>query len=309
MSENVQDVVYALQCAQNVCFAARASGLYRSIDGGRSWTFAYASLALPQPLPTTSVVLSPDFAADHTVFAGVPGGVLYSLDGGDTWHTVVLGSPPPTVSALAISPDFGQDGVLLAGTMEDGVFRSGNRGYTWAAWNFGLLDLAIFTLAISPNFAADETLFAGVESGLFRSTNGGRAWREITLPVGYEPVLSLALSPAYAQDGTLFAGTESQGLLRSTDRGTTWTQVVTTDRPVNGLLLASNFPAMPYVLALQEHALLLSPDAGQTWGEYPTELSGMSTVLALTDLTPGASLLIGTTRGEVVPLVLPTGFR
>lgn len=309
MSENIQDVVYALHCAQNVCFAARASGLYRSADGGRSWQFAYASLALTGPLPTTSVVTSPDFATDRTVFAGVSGGVLYSLDGGDTWQTVGLGAPSPTVSSLVISPDFGRDGVLLAGTMEDGIFRSGNRGYNWAAWNFGLLDLAVFTLAISPNFAVDETLFAGVESGIFRSTNGGRAWREITLPVGYEPVLSLALSPAYAQDGTLFAGTESQGLLRSTDRGASWTQLVTTDGPVNGLLLAPDFPTMPYILALQERTLLFSQDAGQTWREYPTELAGMSTVLAPAGLAPGAPLLIGTTRGDVVSLILPTDFR
>ncbi|MEJ5310622.1 MAG: hypothetical protein WHX52_12690 [Anaerolineae bacterium] len=306
MSENTQDIVYALQCAQNVCFAARASGLYRSTDGGRSWEFAYASLALTDSLPTTSVVISPDFATDRTVFAGVSGGVLYSLDGGDSWQIVELGMPPSTVSTLVISPDFGRDGVLLAGTMEDGVFRSGNRGYNWAAWNFGLLDLSIFTLAISPDFAADETLFAGVESGIFRSTNGGRAWREITLPVGYEPVLSLALSPAYAQDGTLFAGTESQGVLRSTDRGATWTQAATPDGPVNSLLLAPDFPTRPYILALLEHALLLSQDAGQTWREYPTGLNDMSAVLAPAGLAPGAPLIIGTTRGDVVSLVLPT---
>ncbi len=309
MSEHIQDVVYALHCAQNVWFAARASGLYRSTDGGRSWQSAYASLALAGALPTTSVVTSPDFASDRTVFAGVSGGVLYSLDGGDTWQSVELGAPPPMVSALVISPDFRRDGVLLAGSMEDGVFRSGNRGYNWAAWNFGLLDLSIFTLAISPDFAADETLFAGVESGIFRSTNGGRAWREITLPVGYEPVLSLALSPAYAQDGTLFAGTESQGLLRSTDRGATWTQVATPDGPVNGLQLAPDFPTKPYILALLDHTLLLSQDAGQTWSEYPTELEGMSSVLAPAGLAPGAPLVIGAPRGDVVSLVLPASFR
>jgi photosystem II stability/assembly factor-like uncharacterized protein len=309
MSEHIQDVVYALHCAPNVCFAARASGLYRSTDGGRSWHFVYDSLALTGTLPTTSVVTSPDFASDRTVFAGVSGGVLYSLDGGDIWQAVEFGAPPPTVSSLVISPDFRRDGILLAGTMEDGVFRSGNRGYNWAAWNFGLLDLDIFTLAISPDFAADETLFAGVESGIFRSTNGGRAWREIALPVGYEPVLSLALSPTYAQDGTLFAGTESQGLLRSTDRGATWTQLATPDGPVNGLLLAPDFPAMPHVLVLLEHTLLLSHDAGQTWSEVPADLEGMSTVLAPAGLSPGAPLLIGTARGDVVSRVLPASFR
>ena len=95
MSENIQtDIVYALACTENLCFAARASGLYRSADGGQTWDFAYASLELAEPLPTTSVALSPDFADDHSVFAGVPGGVLYSTDSGETWHIVGLGSPP-----------------------------------------------------------------------------------------------------------------------------------------------------------------------------------------------------------------------
>ena len=305
MSEYIEDVVYALQCAQNVCFAARASGLYRSTDYGSSWQCVYASLTLSKPIPTTSVVLSPDFATDRTVFAGVPGGVLYSLDGGDSWRTVEMGSPPPAVSALAISPDFRRDGVLIAGTMEDGAFRSGNRGTGWTAWNFGLLDLAIFALAISPNFAADETLFVGVESGIFRSTNGGRAWCEVTLPIGYEPVLSLVLSPDYAQDGTLCAGTESQGVLRSTDRGTTWSQLATTDGAVNGLLMSPDFPATPHILALLDHTLLFSRDAGQTWNEHPTRLSDMSAVHAPTGLMPGATLLLGTSHGEVVSMTLP----
>ena len=86
---NVQDVVYALAASPNfeqdgICFAACASGLRRSEDGGRTWQDAYAALNLEAALATAAVAVSPDFASDHNVFAGVGGGILRSVDGGQT---------------------------------------------------------------------------------------------------------------------------------------------------------------------------------------------------------------------------------
>ena len=105
-------------------FEARQSGLYRSDDHGETWQPAYATLNLPEPLPTTALALSPDFDADERVYAGVSGGVLLSRDGGAHWNFQSFGQPPPLITELAISPNFSRDGTLLAGTMEDGVFIS-----------------------------------------------------------------------------------------------------------------------------------------------------------------------------------------
>ena len=133
------------------------------------------------------------------MFAGVPGGILRPVDGGECWFIATLPSPPPFVAALAISPNYAHDGTLFAATLEDGVFRSADRGGYWAAWNFGLLDLNVFALAVSPDYASDETLYVGTESGIFRSTNGGRAWRAVDFPADRAPVRSRAcLSPAAA---------------------------------------------------------------------------------------------------------------
>ena len=143
---HVNDIVYSL-CASpdfakdGVCFSARGSGLYRSDDGGDTWHSAYDALNLEAPLATLVVALSPDFPSNQGVYAGVPGGILRSSDGGKSWFVETLRPPPPVVSSLVISPNFAQDGVLLAGTNEDGVFRSADRGRHWSAWNFGLLDL------------------------------------------------------------------------------------------------------------------------------------------------------------------------
>ncbi|MBN1876547.1 MAG: hypothetical protein JXA33_20145 [Anaerolineae bacterium] len=326
------DLVYALARIplrnEFYCFAARTSGLYLSTNGGQTWETAYRSLALEDPLPTTSVVFSSDSETEYSVFAGVPGGVLRAssasfdhgkaeVNGVDTdtrttvqlqWEIAGFGSPPPMVSSLVISPDFARDGILLAGTMEDGIYRSADRGNRWVAWNFGLLDLNVITLAISPNFTEDETLFAGVESGMFRSTNGGRAWREVDLPTGFTSVISLAFSPNYAQDGVIFAGTEEQGLLLSKDWGKTWRvmKVAGLTGPVNGIVLdpdvraRANAAFTPQMLVIVDGKLFVSRDGAQTWLSWPTEVQDITTVIAPEGLEPGSRLLAGLFGGDVV---------
>lgn len=308
MSEEIQDLVYTLAVSPNFaqggsCFAARVSGLYRSDDGGSTWYSAYDSLNLEATLATTTVAISPSFESDRTVFAGTRGGILRSIDGGENWTSTLLPSPPPLVSVIVVSPDFAQDGVLLVGTTEDGVFRSADQGRHLYRWNFGLLDLSVFSMAISPSFADDETLFVGTETGIFRSTNGGRAWREVNFPTEFAPVLSLAISPDYANDGILFAGTESCGLFQSSDRGSTWNRLAedVVQESVNGILLSPEFPAKPEILILGER-LLVSRDGGQSWTKWKKDIAFEEMITAITapqGLDPDMPLLVGFVGGAV----------
>ncbi|HEU5102541.1 MAG TPA: hypothetical protein VFU22_26135 [Roseiflexaceae bacterium] len=296
--------IYALAATaldQQIWFAACDTGLYRSLDQGATWQDCYAALATEEPLLTTALALSPDFARDRSVFTGGLGGVLRSLDGGDSWFVGLLPTPPPLVSALAISPDFSHDGMLLAATMEDGIFRSADRAASWQSCNFGLLDLHVLALAISPDFANDQTIFAGTESGIFRSTNGGRAWRELAFPEECAPVLSLALSPAYGEDGVAFAGTEASGLFRTTDRGQTWGRIGESLTAAINTILITRSSSGDVLLALHDSALLCSRDRGQTWSACPHVAPDQEVVAISTSEPLVIASADGTTKGIDLP--------
>ncbi len=274
------------------------------MDGGANWHSAFSSFNLQEGMSALAVVVSPDFKEDPSVFVGVNGGVVHSPDAGLNWRSVLQYSPAPTISALAISPDYLKDGTLFAGSLEDGVFRSSDGGRQWSAWNFGLMDLRILCMAVSPNFASDEMLFAGTQSGIFRSTNGGRAWREVELPVGFTTILSLALSPNFAQDATIFAGTEKRGLLRSMNGGQTWVRLAKSELsgPINGVLVGPNYSKIPDLLALQGGALFISQDSGKTWKAWQDgRLTGkdVATVFAPHGFGMRETILVGYMDGTI----------
>lgn len=164
-----------------------AAGVLQSVDGGRSWQEA----GFPARTDAwTPIHLAP--ADDGSLFAaagtalerGEPG-----PDGTLRW-THLAGLPVGfQISALAVSPGFSADGVILAGGNynRNDILQSDDGGRTWETVFEGAelgdaSDVAGF--AFSPNFASDGTVYAWVQyGGLLRSTDGGRTWSRV-LPDG-----------------------------------------------------------------------------------------------------------------------------
>lgn len=305
-----EDTVFALAAspdftADRTIFAARVSGLYRSTDGGVTWQPTYGSLSLQSDLVTPTVAVSPDFVQDRTVFAGVSGGIVCSYDAGHTWHVIALPPPPSLISCLAFSPTYADDGVAFLGTMEDGVYRSADRGQNWVRWNFGLFDLRVLALAVSPDFSRDETVFAGTDTGIYISKSGGRSWRPLSFPDEAAPVLSLAVSPGFAQDGILWAGAESAGLWVSADRGKSWQRSgeELLRESVNALIIAEWSASERQLLALATEGLFVTRDGGEKW--TPLEADLLAELEPAAVVAPegiGGALLVGLAEGHVIRL-------
>ena len=133
------------------------NGVYRSSDGGETWTRA----GLPNSERIAKIAVSP--ANGETAYVAVPGplwsdspdrGLYKTTDGGRTWNLILKGGNLST----------GCSDVDLDPTNPDILFAS-MWDYRRKGWTFR---------------SGGEGPEAPSASGLFRSTDGGKTWNEVT---------------------------------------------------------------------------------------------------------------------------------
>jgi photosystem II stability/assembly factor-like uncharacterized protein len=225
-------------------------GVCVSQDGGINWTAQYTVSA------ASEVAYSPNFAQDHTAFAGGVNGLYRTADRGVTW-TPVLTAP---VSALAVSPGFAGDDALFVGG--DVLYISDDGGTTWTSTTVSTGSRAISALAVSPAFASESTLFAGDRDGLYRSGDGGATWSPVASYPGVG-VQSLAISPGWPAQPVLLVGT-ARGVYRTSDGGATWTLSQGMARlPTSSLALSEGEDLL--LAGTQAHGIYGSQDDGKSW--------------------------------------------
>jgi photosystem II stability/assembly factor-like uncharacterized protein len=93
-------------------------GVFRSGDGGASWSAVNAGLANRS---VQALALSPSYATDRTLFAGTLGGVGKSTDGGASWSAMNDGLGSLFVQSLALTPTSPR--TIFAGTVGSGVWQ------------------------------------------------------------------------------------------------------------------------------------------------------------------------------------------
>jgi photosystem II stability/assembly factor-like uncharacterized protein len=275
IDENL-DLVFVLHRAGGTCFAGRRSGLYR-LDAG-DWRPAYDSMQLEGNLSTTAIASS-----DSLVFAGVLGGILRSDDSGAAWQAFQLPEPASMVGSLLLTSDFPQTRTVLAGTTEDGIYRSDDGGLTWLPSNIGLYDRHVLCLA-----QAGESVLAGTETGLYRSHNQGQSWQPVDFAQEPATVLSLFVD----SQGAILVGTETQGLYRSIDSGQSWIRLGETAfaGAINALVAADD-----RLLALVDDRLWQSTDGGAEWDPVLDDTG----ITAVTQTDDG-SLNLGYEDGSII---------
>jgi hypothetical protein len=263
-------------------------GLYRSLDGGSTWTQAPSGSGFAESLALdTSSPL-----ATRVLYAGLNGtGVLKSSDGGQSWVPVLTGATPAVASA--------------------------------GAGTFGKVIVALAPTASPPNPAGQViyvTLFVGSQGFVFENTNGGSSasWVQKNaqvigpsspdfLTLGGSAFSDMVVDPASPGDGVsdvLYWGGFSQYV--STDSGATFTeigQIHGTHGDAQTFLVVPNPSGPSIVYAGDDGGIWKSEDQGATWtgtnqpGSDPTVNAGGLQIATLYALAvkqdAGASVTIG----------------
>jgi len=154
-------------------FAATETGIWRSLDGGESWSQSYQER-------TNDIDVAPDNAAN--MIAGTWQGVVYSTDAGDTWtsSTGLDGISGRTEVAYATS-----DSNIVYASIDNNsgeVYKSTDGGQSFSLVNSGTSYLGSQgwydnALWVDP-VDANHIIVGGID--LFRSTNGGQNLTQIS---------------------------------------------------------------------------------------------------------------------------------
>ena len=181
-------------------FAATRSGLFRSADGGATWT----DLGVPRE-EVYSVLRSPD---GERLYAGTHPAHLYvSTDEGDSWHKLEGLQELPSreewrlprhrneahVRSLGTHPDVPER--VVAGIEVGGVRVSDDTGETWTERRDGLHDDVHHVLV-----RGSEEYVASCGGGLYRTRDAGRSWTRLDTDVDHT-----YFREAFAAGGRLYA--------------------------------------------------------------------------------------------------------
>ncbi|MGD8330689.1 MAG: glycosyl hydrolase, partial [Acidobacteriota bacterium] len=175
-------------------------GLYKSTDGGDTWT----RVGLETSEHIGAIVIDPRdsdvvyVAAQGPLFApGGERGLFKTTDGGATWNAILTISEDTGVNEVVLDPHDPDTvyasayqrrrrvGQLVGGGPESGIYKSTNGGEDWELLTNGIPDTDKGRIA----FAIDgrtrpATLYAlisaqGDATGLYRSTDEGRSFERI----------------------------------------------------------------------------------------------------------------------------------
>jgi len=277
--------------AETVLAGTSAGQVYRSQDGGRSWTDAGV------PLPLAGWVISAlhfDTNRPGRVWAsmwGMWGGglVAYSDDLGATWVRPREPFAEHQIYTVATVP--GHPGWLYAGTRA-GVLASHDLGAHWSVATAGHAEIVnVSSLYVDP--LNPRSVIAGTWRRAYKSDDDGATWRGIFTGM-IEDTEVFSLNPVHWSPGEIWAST-CGWVYQTRDGGEHWTrfQKGLDERRTPAFRVLADGRLMAGTVA----GVYVSRDQGQSWSrKTPADLSILA--VAQSPARP-QRILLGTEGGGV----------
>ena len=242
--------------ATNIVWVGSASGgLWKSLNGGTGadpWTYVntgYPTLSVSaiaiDPMNTEVMYIGTgEISLYHRPLVGTPGarasygmGILKSTDGGSNWIQTSLTwqfSAITAVEKIIINP---LNTMTVYAATSEGVYKSTDAGASWAVSNPALMamDVVMNPTDTTLIYSSHGNLNSSPNPGIYISQDAGDTW---TFWGGGLPASDFGRTPlaiSASDPSILFAGVSNAsssaiiGLYKSTDYGTTWTKVDSTN--------------------------------------------------------------------------------
>ena len=239
----------------------------------------------------------------HEYYFGATGGGLWkTTDGGITWRPVGDGQfQSSTVGALAqcyADPDVvyaGMGEVQLRGDIipGDGLYRSTDAGATWT--HVGLASSTgqqmVGRVRVHPQdcrrvwvAVLGDVYGPNPERGVYRSSDGGETWEKVLYRDDRSGAVDLVLDPSnpdvlyaslwevFRRPWMLSSGGPGSGIFKSTDGGSTWTELTRNPGLPQGMVgkigvsVSGADPDRVYaIIEAEDGGVFVSDDGGATW--------------------------------------------
>jgi len=280
-------------------------GLFRSEDGGVSWTSSTAGVPRDWMNTTYWVVFDPKVRGRmwsvnswthdlprpkmwrHNSVLHYKGGVCRSEDGGKHWTRSNVGMDETGATHILLDPTSPVDArVLYVAGFGRGFYKSADGGRSWALKNNGITQEQPFAwrLARSSNGtlygviarrSEDGSIGNAGDGALYRSTDGAEHWLPVSLPERTNGPNGLAIDPESPDRLYLAAWARATGehgdgggIFLSEDGGKSWKQVLDKDRHIYDVTIDPRDPNVIYAAGFESSAWR-SADRGLHWTRIP----------------------------------------